>query len=258
MARVLLVVPCFNEATRLRGDDFLRASLPGHQLAFHFVDDGSTDGTSELLASLAVREPGRVTHSRLPQNLGKGEAVRAGMLTGVGGGHEPNDYVGFWDADLATPLDELLTFVDTLEARRDIDIVIGARVALLGRRIDRKFYRHAYGRVFATAVSRLLSLEVYDTQCGAKLFRVNDDLASVLEGPFLSRWIFDVEILARYVARYEARGVEIGERVVELPLRVWTDVAGSKVGVRDAARAFVELGLIGRRYHQALGTRRAR
>lgn len=255
MARVLLVVPCFNEATRLRGDDFLRASLPGHQLAFHFVDDGSTDATSDLLASLAARDPRRVSHSRLPQNRGKGEAVRAGMLTALGGGH---DYVGFWDADLATPLDELLTFVDTLESRRDIDIVIGARVALLGRRIDRKFYRHAYGRVFATAVSRLLSLEVYDTQCGAKLFRVTDDLASVLEGPFLSRWIFDVEILARYVARYEARGVEIGERVVELPLRVWTDVAGSKVGVRDAARAFVELGLIGRRYRDALDARRGR
>jgi dolichyl-phosphate beta-glucosyltransferase len=103
------------------------------------------------------------------------------------------------------------------------------------------------------------SLEVYDTQCGAKLFRVNGrPRRACCEGPFLSRWIFDVEILARYVARYEARGVEIGERVVELPLRVWTDVAGSKVGVRDAARAFVELGLIGRRYHQALGTRRAR
>lgn len=255
MARVLLVVPCFNEATRLRGEDFLRASLPGHQLHLHFVDDGSTDGTAALLASLAAREPARVSYSRLPENRGKGEAVRAGMLTGLGAGY---DFSGFWDADLATPLDELPTFVDTLTARPDIDIVIGARVALLGRRIDRKLYRHAYGRVFATAVSRLLSLEVYDTQCGAKLFRVNDDLAEVLCGPFLSRWIFDVEILARYVARFEERGVEIGERVVELPLRVWTDVAGSKVGVRDAARAFVELGLIGRRYRSTLDARRAR
>lgn len=254
MARVLLVVPCFNEATRLRGDDFLRATLPGHELHLHFVDDGSTDGTAALLGSLAAREPTRVSSSRLPHNQGKGEAVRAGMLTGL----HAYDFVGFWDADLATPLDELAIFVDTLTARPDIDIVIGARVALLGRRIDRKLYRHAYGRVFATAVSRLLSLEVYDTQCGAKLFRVNDDLAEVLRGPFLSRWIFDVEILARYVARFEGRHVEIGERVVELPLRVWTDVAGSKVGVRDAGRAFVELGQIGRRYRHILDARRAR
>ena len=108
------------------------------------------------------------------------------MLTALGTGY---DFVGFWDADLATPLDELSLFVDTLTARPDIDIVIGARVALLGRRIDRKLYRHAYGRVFATAVSQLLSLEVYDTQCGAKLFRVNDDLAEVLEreGAFWKR-----------------------------------------------------------------------
>lgn len=254
MARVLLVVPCFNEATRLRGDDFLRAQLPGHQLHLHFVDDGSTDGTAALLTALAARDPSRVSVGRLPQNRGKGEAVRAGMLTGL----EGYDFVGFWDADLATPLDELPNFVDTLTARPDIDIVIGARVALLGRHIDRKFYRHAYGRVFATAVSRLLSLDVYDTQCGAKLFRANDDLAEVLRDAFLSRWIFDVEILARYVARFEARRVEIGERVVELPLRVWTDVAGSKVGVRDAARAFVELGLIGRRHRSTLDARRAR
>ncbi|MCA9536840.1 MAG: hypothetical protein KC593_24325, partial [Myxococcales bacterium] len=156
------------------------------------------------------------------------------------------------------PLDELPAFVETLVARPDVDMVLGARVALLGRRIDRKLYRHAYGRVFATAVSQLLSLEVYDTQCGAKLFRVNSHLQAVLERPFLSRWIFDVEILARYVARYEAEGLEVADRVVELPLRVWTDVAGSKVGVADAARAFVELGRIGRRYHGALAARRAR
>ena len=77
MARVLLVVPCFNEATRLRGDDFLRASLPGHQLAFHFVDDGSTDGTSELLASLAVRE--RATHTPIANHKFVGRRLVGGQ-----------------------------------------------------------------------------------------------------------------------------------------------------------------------------------
>ncbi len=257
MARVLLVVPCFNEAERLRGEDFVRAALAGHELHFHFVDDGSSDATAERLAALAAREPSRVSFSRLPHNQGKGEAVRAGMLTGVGA-RPAFDYVGFWDADLATPLDELGAFVSTLEAQPHKDIVIGARVALLGRHIDRKLYRHAYGRVFATAVSQLLSVEVYDTQCGAKLFRVNDDLRAVLAGPFLSRWVFDVEILARYVARYDAQGLELGERVVELPLQVWTDIAGSKVGVRDAARAFLELRRIAVRYASVLDPRRSR
>jgi glycosyltransferase involved in cell wall biosynthesis len=255
MARVALVVPCFNEAARLRGDDFLRAKLPGHSLAFHFVDDGSTDDTQQHLAALAARAPTRVTYARLPRNQGKAEAVRVGMLAALSAGHE---YVGYWDADLSTPLDELLPFVDILESRNDVDVVFGARVALLGRRIDRKLYRHAYGRVFATAVSRLLHLKVYDTQCGAKLFRANDDLAEVLRGPFLSRWIFDVEILARFTARYAARSLDISDRVVEVPLRVWMDIAGSKVGLGDAARAFVELGRIGRRYQETLDARRPR
>ena len=255
MARVCLVVPCFNEATRLRGDDFLRAELPGHTLSFHFVDDGSTDGTAAVLESLAAVGGARVQHTALPRNVGKGEAVRAGMRASA---RRAYDFVGFWDADLATPLDELPAFVDTLTERPDIDMVLGARVALLGRRIDRKLYRHAYGRVFATAVSGLLTLEVYDTQCGAKLFRVTPHLMAVLAEPFLSRWIFDVEILARYVGRYEAEGVEIAQRVVELPLRTWTDVAGSKVGIDDAARAFVELARIGRRYRDPLAARRSR
>ncbi len=233
----------------------MRADVPGHDLRFHFVDDGSTDGTGALLRDLAARHPERVGVSSLPRNAGKGEAVRHGMRVGL---LEHHDYVGFWDADLATPLSELPPFVQALESDSHTDIVFGARVALLGRRIDRKAYRHAYGRVFATAVSQLLALHVYDTQCGAKLFRANRDLEAVLEGAFLSRWIFDVELLARYIARYEPRGIEIADRVVELPLGVWTDVAGSKVGMDDAARALVELALIGRRYRPALVARRLR
>ncbi|MCB9657991.1 MAG: glycosyltransferase [Sandaracinaceae bacterium] len=255
MARVCLVVPCFNESARLRGDDFLRASLPGHELHFRFVDDGSTDGTATSLARLATIEPDRVRCTLLPRNVGKGEAVRAGMGASLDDGH---DYLGFWDADLATPLEELAVFVETLERRPQVDLVLGARVALLGRHIDRRLYRHAYGRVFASAVSQLLGLAVYDTQCGAKLFRVDGRLRAVLNAPFLSRWIFDVEILARYIAQYEAERVDPADRIVEVPLRVWTDVAGSKVGIGDAARAFVELARIGRRYDHALSARRVR
>ena len=131
--------------------DFL-ALRPSIRLLF--VDDGSSDGTHDIQERVRASAPGQVSVLRLPVNQGKGEAVRLGMLEGFRAGA---GLVGFWDADLATPLDELGAFVSTLEAQPHKDIVIGARVALLGRHIDRKLYRHAYGRVFATAVSQLLS-----------------------------------------------------------------------------------------------------
>lgn len=255
MASVFVVVPCFNEADRLDRDAFERAELRGHQLRLHFVDDGSTDGTGEVLEELCAQQPSALGFSQLPENVGKAEAVRHGLSIGLAEGH---DYVGFWDADLATPMSELVEFVRVLEDRTQVDVVLGARVALLGRRIDRRLHRHLYGRVFATAVSQTLALPVYDTQCGAKLFRANADLQRVLDRPFLSRWIFDVELLARYIERYEARGVEADAKIYELALRRWRDVPGSKVRASDAARAFLELSRIAREYRTALTARRIR
>src|SRR5207248_10840878 len=109
------------------------------------------------------------------------------------------DSIGFWDADLATPFSELPGFLAILESRAAIQIVIGARVRLLGRDISRRPSRHYVGRVGATLIASSLGLAVYDTQCGAKLFRVNDTMRKVFAAPFLSRWIFDVEIIARFV-----------------------------------------------------------
>ena len=124
-------------------------------------------------------------------------------------------------------------------ARPSVEVVIGSRVKLLGRRIVRHAWRHYVGRVFATGASLALGLAVYDTQCGAKLFRASDLARSVFATPFRSRWVFDVEILARYVA---ALGREqAAARIVELPLDTWIDVPGSKVRSWHATRAVFDL-----------------
>jgi hypothetical protein len=124
--------------------------------------------------------------------------------------------------------------------------VLGSRVRLLGHDIDRRVARHYLGRVFATAASVTLRLPVYDTQCGAKLFRVSETVEALFAEPFCTGWVFDVEILARLVrdVGHEAAA----RRVCELPLERWQDVAGSRVKPIDFARAIGELHRIHRRY----------
>lgn len=246
MASVTVVVPCYDEARRLEPDAFLRAcgEIPGLHLLF--VDDGSRDGTLGALRALAARSPERLAVLALPANRGKAEAVRAGLREAFARGH---DYVGWWDADLATPLDEVPRFVAALEAAPAREIVFGARVQMLGRAIERRALRHYAGRVFATAASRVLGLPVYDTQCGAKLLRATPALAALFEEPFASGWIFDVELLARLVRqRRDGGGRPAAAAVLELPLLAWRDVPGSKVRPRDFVRGLLELVRIRRRY----------
>jgi hypothetical protein len=126
-----------------------------------------------------------------------------------------------------------------LAEKTDVDVVIGARVKLLGREIHRRPLRHYLGRLFATMTSLVLGIAVYDTQCGAKIFRVNRATRDTFARPFRSTWIFDVEVLARYVA---ITGSAAG--VYELPLRMWRDVPGSKMRWRAAVRAAWDLGVI--------------
>src|SRR6267142_1114068 len=159
VARVALVVPCFNEAARLDVDAFRTFQLPGHQLEFVFVNDGSTDNTLQILETLGA------PIVNLEKNSGKAEAVRRGILAAM---DRSPDYVGFWDADLATPLSELPGMMEIAESRKAIQMVFCARVRLLGREISRRPARHYLGRVGATLISSSLGLAVYDTQCGAK------------------------------------------------------------------------------------------
>jgi dolichyl-phosphate beta-glucosyltransferase len=119
---------------------------------------------------------------------------------------------------------------------------MGARVQLLGRQIERSVLRHHMGRLAATAIAIALGLRVYDTQCGAKLFRSTPRLRGLLAEPFLTSWVFDVEILARFVRSLRgAPGSPAAERIYELPLRRWTDVPGSKVKPWDFVRSGAEL-----------------
>jgi dolichyl-phosphate beta-glucosyltransferase len=241
----VLVIPCYNEAHRLPRETFRRFAYARTDVALLFVDDGSRDDTLDQLQRLAEQQD-RVSVLALPKNAGKAEAVRQGCLAAFAA--QPR-YIGYWDADLATPLAAVDDFRAVLNRRPKVEIIFGARVKLLGTSIQRSAVRHYLGRVFATAASLALGLGVYDTQCGAKLFRASEVMSLVLRQPFLTRWLFDIEILARLIREARAaRLSSIEELVSELPLTQWREVPGSKVKASDFPRAFLELIRIYRAY----------
>jgi dolichyl-phosphate beta-glucosyltransferase len=240
---LIVVVPCYNEEQRLPVEAFRSFESGDDRVEFLFVNDGSTDGTALLLSTLTKENSTRFSLLDLEQNSGKAEAVRRGMLEAM---ERRPDFCGFWDADLATPLSELEGFLNVFREREEIEMVFAARVRLLGRSISRNPARHYVGRVGATLISSSLGLAVYDTQCGAKLFRVSDRMRDLFAKPFLSRWIFDVEIIARLVRQ---RGRDAAARAIyELPIMTWHDVKGSKVKSTDFGRALLDLWKIHRAY----------
>lgn len=233
----IIVVPCFNEARRLdccAYDAFLDRSP---DVMFVFVDDGSTDETPHIVERLRQRRARQVCTLQLAANVGKAEAVRRGLQVAL---RRQPAFVGYWDADLATPLDVIPRFCQLLRARPQLSLVMGSRVALLGRRIQRSAARHFLGRVFATAASVVLGLPVYDTQCGAKLLRVVPTTKHLVARPFCSRWVFDVELLARLISSLP-NGSAAHQQIYEYPLEQWIDVRGSRLRAIDFLISAIDL-----------------
>jgi len=108
--------------------------------------------------------------------------------------------------------------------------------------------RHYLGRVAATLASAILGLAVYDSQCGAKLFRCNETLRSILADPFLTRWMFDIEILARWLQLRAADREQAARFIRETPVASWRDVSGSRLKPWDFAQVPLALWKIHRRY----------
>jgi dolichyl-phosphate beta-glucosyltransferase len=241
-----IVVPCYNEAERFSSDAFGEFAAAHPSVHFVFVNDGSTDQTPLMLSQLVSAAPERFERLDHPHNRGKAAAVRSGMLRAFASGRR---YAGYWDADLATPLSEIPRFIESLETHPHREICFGVRVQLLGRTIRRRFYRHYLGRVFATAASLALQLPVYDTQCGAKLFRASPDMHALFEEPFLVNWTFDVEIIARLTQqRRRTRRPGPLEIIYELPVEEWRDIEGSKVHPHDFVTALSDVVRIRRKY----------
>jgi glycosyltransferase involved in cell wall biosynthesis len=230
MQKTAVIVPCHNEGKRLDANKFIKLAAENKLVNFIFVNDGSSDNTLEIIKYICEFDPNQMYCINLTRNCGKAEAVRQGFLRAL----EMDFFnIGYWDADLATPLEAISNLCSQLD-RPGIMMVMGSRVKLLGRRIERHRLRHYVGRAFATCASLVLSLPVYDTQCGAKIFKSTKELKMVFCERFRVNWVFDVEIIARFLMIERVGGrFCLEEAAVEYPLEEWTDVPGSKLKISD-------------------------
>lgn len=240
-ASLSIVVPAFNEAARLGKSlptilDFLDQYT--HKPELIVVDDGSKDSTAAVAREIFTNS-GRVRASVISYqtNLGKGRAVRLGLLASRG------DVALFSDADLSTPITETSKLVEPIQGG-ECDLTFGSRAldrSLIG--VHQPWRREQGGRVFNLIVRMATRLPYWDTQCGFKAFRMSV-CRPIIEGATIDRFGFDVELI--YLAH------RAGLRMREIPVQ-WNHNEGSKVSVvRDSFKMLGEVGLIRQRAHRGV------
>src|ERR671913_467844 len=232
-ASLSVVIPAYNEAVRLGRTlravvDYLRQSLPNAELIV--VDDGSSDQTAALAREVFNESRDlRTSVISYKSNLGKGRAVRLGLLAARG------DVTLFSDADLSTPITEAPKLVEPI-LNGQFDVTFGSRA--LDRRligVHQSWRREQGGRVFNLVVRLATGLPFWDTQCGFKAFRMSA-CRPLIEAATVDRFGFDVELL--YLA------FRAGLNLKEVPVR-WDHNEGSKVSVvSDSFKMLSEVGLI--------------
>ncbi len=223
-----VIIPAYNEATRIEATlratvEFLSAAPYSSRIIV--VDNGSVDGTGAVCRRFRDEQrtgyPIEVLGCSRP---GKGAAVRRGLLSSRA------HFVGFFDADLSTPLETLTVAMETL--REGAMAVVASRHAAGSTFVRPRRAGRRLGALAFRVLARDMVAGVSDTQCGFKFF----DRATVVRALAQCRtsgFAFDVELLRRLQSD--------GHRIIELPV-AWTDSDESTFRpVRDGIASFTSV-----------------
>jgi len=233
MQRVAIIIPCYNEEHRIPKEQVAQL-LATTTANVYLTNDGSTDKTVEVLTDIAKAMPDRCFVINYTKNRGKANTIYAAANYLLD--KQQYTHIGYFDADFSTPVPEIVRMLNRLNRKPD-RFIIGSRVKLLNSNINRKVYRHIIGRIIITIVNIKLKLGIYDTQCGAKLFPVAIAKVAFTEA-FRTSWLFDIEIFLR-LKKQDL--LKFGE---EFPLRVWTDIDGSKLSWKTSFKILREINIL--------------
>ena len=242
MYNTCIVIPCYNEENFFLNTEYINF-LKNYKedTLICFVNDGSSDNTNGCLTNLETLYPKNVVVLTHEINQGKAAAVKTGF--NYCNKNYDFKYIAYLDADLAVSLEECYDLTHHL--KKDIDFVFGSRILKIGSTIERKKSRHYIGRVIATLISNILTLKVYDSQCGCKVFK-KDLSQKVFTKPFISRWLFDVEIFFRIINIYGRENAL--KKMLEIPLNRWVDRGDSKVELTYFFKLWFDLLKIKKEY----------
>lgn len=237
-----VVIPCYNEETRLSGKEF--ADFVHQNLGYHlcFVNDGSKDNTLGVLENLRKGREDYISIYDCEQNGGKAEAVRLGILHLAKNPHF--DYIGYLDADLSTDFQDFEDLVKTIEISK-FKIVSGSRISRMGADITKESARKIISMTINLIIRMILGMSFRDTQCGAKIM-TKEIANNMFNEKFVTRWIFDVEIFLRMKKFYGKDAVQ--DLICEQPLKRWIHADGSKLSMKDSIKIVGQLLEIGIHY----------
>ena len=231
---LVIIIPCYNEADRLFVEEFVLFLKKKEHIMLLFVNDASTDETQTVLEGLKEKFPEKVEILENKKNKGKAESIRLAVNQALK--NSSSSKFAYLDADLATSLEECYSYLTYFEG--DKQFVFASRILKIGSVVERKFSRFLFGRIIATFISNILDIKVYDTQCGCKLF-TREISKIAFNQPFLSRWLFDVEIFSRLLKHY---GKENALNLMEeVPVKSWIDQGESKVRISYFFKLWIDL-----------------
>lgn len=240
--KVHLVIPCYNESGRISAflGELCEATKSLGNINILIVDDGSghyeQDKLRQIIESLQPKYPHLLDLLCLQANFGKGGAVYAGWNQAADA-----DFLAFVDADGSCSARETVRLIRHARSTAEPENTwIASRIKMLGYNVNRLFKRHLLGRIFATAVSELLHIDVYDSQCGLKIVptKVYQHICSQLT---IKKFAFDVELLTRIL--------DAGYPIKEFPID-WHETPGGKVHIlRDSWLMFKDVLWLRSRRH---------